>query len=367
MDFIHQVEPYITEHEGNAVQQYLKSGGWLTEFKQTQEFEKMLSDFLSVRYAASVTSGTVALYLSLLSLGIGERDNVIVPNYTMIATINAVKWAGAEPIIVDVDPQNLCMDITNVPLNANCKALIYVSINGRSGNMSEIIQFCKTNSLVLIEDACQSLGSKWDNQFLGTFGDIGIFSFTPHKIITTGQGGVIVTNNEAIYTKVKKLKDFNRTGPASDWHDGIGYNFKFTDLQAVVGIEQMKSINSRIKNKKELFQKYQQALKNIDGIEFFPTDITQTTPWFIDVLLPSREARDHFIAHLKQRSIGARAFYPPLNHQKPYSGFSKGSFPNSESIAYRGAWLPSSIGLENTKIEYIGDTIKELLEKECKR
>ncbi|MHC4278425.1 MAG: DegT/DnrJ/EryC1/StrS family aminotransferase, partial [Planctomycetota bacterium] len=245
VDFIHQVEPYVTEHEADAVGQYLSSGGWLTEFRKTEEFEKMLADFSGVKYSTVVTSGTVALYLSLLASGIGRGDKVIVPNYTMIATINAVKWAGAEPVIIDVEPSTLCINTEKIKPDPSCKALIHVSINGRSGKMAEVVEFCEDNNLVLIEDACQSLGSKCGDRYLGTFGEIGVFSFTPHKIITTGQGGATVTDDEGLYRRIKKLKDFHRTAPGTDWHDGLGYNFKFTDLQAVVGIEQMKIIEFR--------------------------------------------------------------------------------------------------------------------------
>ena len=363
MDFIHQVEPYITDLEAKALTSYLQSGGWLTEFKKTEEFEKSLAEFLGVRYAVTVTSGTVGLYLALLAAGIRPGDKVIVPNYTMIATINAVKWTGAEPVIVDIDPVHLCTDLMTVKLDRSCKAFIYVSINGRSGNMNEVVNFSRRNNLLLVEDACQSLGSLWNNQCLGTFGDIGVFSFTPHKIITTGQGGLIVSNDEGIYKRVKKLKDFDRVAPASDWHEGIGYNFKFTDLQSVVGLEQLKIISFRINKKKEIFKRYQDLLKDISSIKFLPTDLTQTTPWFIDILLPSQVVCDQLMVFLKQHSIGSRPFYPPINHQKPYSDYPKGSFPISESVAYCGLWLPSSIGLADNKIDYICQTIRKFVQE----
>lgn len=356
MDFIHQVEPYITENEIKAVTGYLKSGGWLTEFKETQEFGKTIGDFVGMKHSVVVTSGTVALYLALLALGIGKGDKVIVPNYTMIATINAVKWAGAEPLLVDVCPDNLCMDIEDIKLDPACKALIYVSINGRSGDVSEVKNYCSDNKLFLIEDACQSLGSKYDNRYLGTFGDVGVYSFTPHKIITTGQGGAVVTDEDGIHSKIKKLKDFHRTAPATDWHDGIGFNFKFTDLQAVVGIEQMKMIEFRIRRKKEIFSRYLKRLESVREIGFLPTNFKDTTPWFVDIFLSSREVRDNFATYLKEQGVGSRPFYPPISHQEIYSDTSR-KYPVSESAAYKGLWLPSSIGLTDEKIDYICEKI----------
>jgi len=359
MDFIHQVEPYLTEKEQEAVSEYLRSGGWLTEFRKTEEFEKMIAEFLGVKYCSVITNGTVGLYLALLASGIGKGDKVIVPNFTMIATINAVVWAGAEPVIVDINRDNLCMNFENLRLDVECKALIYVPINGRSGDMSEVMKFCNDHKLVLIEDACQSLASRWQDKFFGTFGSTGVFSFTPHKIITTGQGGAVVTNDERVYERLEKLKDFHRTAPGIDSHDGIGYNFKFTDLQAVVGIEQMKIIDERMRKKKKLFQTYQQGLAGVEGVKMLNTNIEQTTPWFVDILLTSKKARDDLQAYLKKCNIGTRVFYPPLNHQDPFSHFRKGSFPVSEELGYRGLWLPSSVGLEYKQVSYICGAVKD--------
>lgn len=361
MKFIQQIEPFITEDDIKAINEYLRSGGWLTEFKKTAEFGQMIADFLGVKQAVVVTSGTVALYLSLLALGIGPNDSVIVPNYTMIAGPNSVKWTGADVILSDVEKDTLCLDLSKVELKKSTKAMMYVSINGRSGNMDEVTKFCKDNNLFLLEDACQAFGSKWNNKFLGTFGDVAVFSFTPHKIITTGQGGAVVTNNHAIYQKVKKLKDFHRTAPATDWHDGIGFNFKFTDLQAVIGIEQMKIIDFRVKKKKGIYRKYRELLDGVTGVEMLPVDIDQTPPWFVDIILPSQEKRDRMIACLKENNIGSRPFYPPINHQPIYSDYPKGNFPISEGIVNRGLWLPSSIGLKDEVIEYVCQKVRNFL------
>jgi len=358
MSFINQIEPYITENEIIAVTNYLKSGGWLTEHKKTEEFEKMIADFLGVKYAIVVPSGTVALYLSLLSLQIGPGDTVIVPDYTMIASPNSVKWTGAEVILCDIERDTMCLDLSKVKLKENTKALMYVAINGRSGNMNEVVKFCKDNGLYLIEDACQAFGSKWGNKFLGTFGDVGCFSFTPHKIITTGQGGAVVTNNEEIYRKVKGLKDFCRIQPGVDIHTNIGFNFKFTDIQAVIGIEQLKTIDYRIKRKKEIYQLYMDKLYNVKFIEFLPIDLEQTVPWFVDIIVENQDVRDKLHLYLKERNIGSRPFYPPIHTQTPYKGV-KGLFEVTTDLAPRGLWLPSSIKLNKDEIEYIVKTIEK--------
>jgi len=357
--FIHQVEPYLTENEAKAAYEYLRSGGWLTEFRQTAEFEQRLGEFLGVPHVVVVTSGTVALYLALLAAGIGPGNQVVVPNYTMIATINAVVWAGATPVLADVEPSTMCLDLQRLSLPSGRGALLYVSINGRSGDMGQVLDFCQKNGLVLIEDACQSLGSRWQGQPLGTFGRIGTFSFTPHKIITTGQGGALVTRDNAACEKLKKLKDYHRTAPATDWHDGLGFNFKFTDLQAVIGLEQLKVIDFRLERKKAIYRQYENRLAHVPGIKMLPTDLTDTVPWFVDVILDSQETRDRLMVHLKQHNIGSRPFYPPINHQELYAHVPVGAFPVSEDLAPRGLWLPSSIGLEAEAIDRICGVIEK--------
>jgi len=353
--FINQVEPYITENEVRAVTEYLRSGGWLTEFRKTEEFERMIADFLRVKYAVVVTSGTVALYLALLALDIGPDDSVAVPDYTMIASPNSVKWAGAEVILCDVEKDTLCLDLDKTSLKENTKALMYVPINGRSGDMKEVAEFCKDHDLYLMEDACQAFGSRWNDRFLGTFGDVGVFSFTPHKIITTGQGGVVVTNDEEIYDKVKKLKDFCRVKAGVDLHTDIGFNFKFTDLQAVIGMEQLRIIDYRIERKKEIYKMYVKALSDVEFIEFLPTDLRQIVPWFVDVIL--RVPRDKFTSYLTENGIGSRPFYPSVHSQEPYHDC-KGTFNVTSDITPKGLWLPSSIGLRKEEMERIVNTIR---------
>jgi perosamine synthetase len=254
---INQVEPLIGEEEKRAMEEYLESGGWLTEFKKTREFEERIADFLGVKYVSAVNNGTVSLLLALLALGIKREDEVIVPDYTMIASANAVVLAGAKPVLVDIDPKNLCLDIekTKKAITPKTKAIILVTINGRYPEMEKFVNLSQENNLFLIEDAAQSFGSRYKGKPLGTFGEVGSFSFSPHKIITSGQGGCLVTDNQELYQKILKIKDFGRPQSGVDYHETMGYNFKFTDLQAVIGIEQLKKIDWRVKRKKEIYQK----------------------------------------------------------------------------------------------------------------
>lgn len=337
---IPQIEPLVGIGEGKAINKYLKSGGWLTEYKETEDFENRIADFLGVKYVSLVPSGTVGLFLALKALDI--KGEVIVPDFTMIATINAVVWAGATPVLYDVDRSNFCL--SNIP---NDKPVLLVSINGRCPKMENF-----TNRKgILIEDACQSFGSKYKGKYLGTFGKVGVFSFSPHKIITTGQGGAIITNDKEIYEKVERLKDFGRLKGGKDYHESFGYNFKFTDIQAVIGKVQMDDIDWRIERKKEIYELYRDCLNDI--VEFPETDLEQTTPWFVDILVDNRDKLAEF---LKTKGIETRPFYPAIHTQPIY--LRKGEGRNSEDIARRGLWLPSSLTLTDKDIKYVSSNIR---------
>ncbi|HRR19742.1 MAG TPA: DegT/DnrJ/EryC1/StrS family aminotransferase [Ignavibacteriales bacterium] len=357
--FIPQMEPWFGEEESIALNNYMKSGGWITEFKKTLEFENMICEYTGAKNCIVVNNGTVSLTLSALACGIKNGDEVIVPNYTMIATPNSIKLFGASPIFVDVEPETLCLDIKLVEraITHKTKAIMLVYANGRypKSGIEAFIKLAQKYNLIIIEDSAQAMGSFYPNgNHIGTMGTVGSFSFSTPKIISTGQGGAIITDDDVISYKIRKLKDFGRSAGGLDIHDSIGYNFKFTDLQAVVGIEQMKKLNWRVNRKKEIYKYYREKLKDITKVKFFEQDIENTTPWFIDVLVENRE---NLINHLKNNNIGTRIMYPPINKQKAYQ--LPGEYPVSNLVGEKGLWLPSSSHLTNNEIDYICDQINE--------
>jgi perosamine synthetase len=353
--FINQMEPWIGDEETEAMAAYLRSRGWLTEFRMTMEFERLLSEYIGSKYVSVVSNGTVSLFIALMALGIGRGDEVIVPDYTMIASANAVLMAGATPILVDIERETLTLDLEKAKeaISRKTKAIMFVNLNGRSPDMGKVKNFASKFGLFLIEDAAQALGSVKNGRHLGTFGEIGSFSFSAPKVITTGQGGCLVTNDEPLYNKVKKIKDFGRQKGGVDIHEELGFNFKFTDLQAVIGIEQMKKLRWRVERKKDIFRLYQSQLGDVEQIKFIPTHLEDTSPWFIDVLLESPLELQGF---LKERGIGSRPFYPPVHTQAPYR--LNGEFPVSEYVSKHGLWLPSSSFLSDEDISYICSEIK---------
>lgn len=357
--FIPQMEPWFDEKERIALNNYMLENGWLTEFKKTQQFEQMICNYTGAKYCFAVNNGTISLTLAAMACGIKAGDEVIIPNFTMIATPNSVKMFGAVPVFVDVEIDTLCIDIEKVKLaiTEKTKAIMMVAANGRfpKSGIDSFIKLCKEHNLILIEDSAQALGSYYPNgKHIGTMGNVGSFSFSAPKVISTGQGGAIITNDDEIAYKLKRLKDFGRSGGGNDVHDMIGYNFKFTELQAVIGIEQMKKLQWRVDRKKEILKLYQKYLNEVNEVKFFNQDLENTTPWFIDVFVENRDEMQMF---LKSKGIGTRVMYPPINKQKAYN--IKGEHPVSNLIGEKGLWLPSASQLTNKQIEYICLTIIE--------
>lgn len=359
MTFIPQMEPWFGIEEKQALNAYMDEGGWLTEFKRTEEFETRIADYTGAKHCIVVNNGTISLTLMAIAAGIKNGDEVIVPNYTMIATPNSIKMIGAVPVFVDVEIETLCIDINQVKkaINPKTKAVFLVNANGRfpNYNIKELEDLCNENGLILLEDSAQSLGSFYpDGRHQGTAGLGGSLSFSAPKIISTGQGGAIITNDDNFAFKLRRLKDFGRSGGGNDIHSSIGYNFKFTEMQAVIGNEQMKKLSFRVERKKEIYKLYQSGLRGINGVKMFNQDLEFTTPWFYDILC---ERRHELQAFLKDKGIGTRIMYPPINKQEAYK--INALCPVSDLVGEEGLWLPSAAQLTDSQINYITKSITE--------
>ena len=358
-EFIMQMQPWFGDEEKQSLNDYMDGGGFITEFKQTEAFENQLAEYVGAKHCIVVNNGTISLSLAALACGLQAGDEVIVPNYTMVATPNSLKMFGIEPVFVDVEADSLCLDIALVreAINEKTKAIMLMPANGRypSVGIDAFERLAAEHNLLLLEDAAQSLGSHYpDGRHIGMAGMAGSFSFSAPKIISTGQGGCVVTNDDDVADKVRKLKDFGRTSGGNDYHESLGLNFKFTDIQACIGIEQMKKLPWRVERKKEIYRRYQSGLAHIDEITFFAQDLTHTTPWFIDVIAQSR---DQLMAFLKTQNIGTRVMYPPINKQPAYNVV--GEHPVSNLVGASGLWLPSAAQLSDDTIDYICHSIEK--------
>ncbi len=355
-EFIPQMQPWFDNQEQEALNKYMGEGGWVTEFKKTFEFQDLLKDFTGAKHCFVVNNGTISLTIMSMAAGIRAGDEVLVPNYTMVATPNSLKMFGAKPKFMDVDPNTLCISLSEIKKNitSNTKAVFLMNANGRYPvDINEIISYCQQNSIILLEDSAQALGSFYpDGIHQGRKGIAGSFSFSAPKIISTGQGGAIITDDDELAYKVSRLKDFGRSGGGNDIHETIGFNFKFTDIQAVIGIVQMGKLDWRVKRMKQIYARYKDNLKELKEVKFFDQDLKNTTPWFIDV---KAENRNNLINHLKINQIGSRIMYPPINKQQAYN--IEGEHIVSNEIGNKGLWLPSSSKLTNSQIDFICNKI----------
>ena len=349
---INQVEPNISEQDIQKVNDYMSSGAWITEHSLTKELEEKIADFVGRKYAVAAPNGTIAIYLSLLAAGLTEGKRVAVPNITMVATINAILWAGSDPVIIDLN-ERLCMSLESLQSVNNLDGVIYVPLNGRTEDGIAIENYCKEKNIILIEDSAHALGSQYQDKMCGSLGSMSVFSFTPHKIITMGQGGLILTDDDSFYEYLIDLKTFNRSKDKSDWHDGFGLNFKITDLQSALGLSQFEKINNFIKIKKEMFEIYKSSLENCNFIDFFEYE----TPWFVDLVCESEKSRQILKVLLEEANISTRESYPALSKQTFLQNVEKTNLKFSENISENILWLPSSTNLTKDQIEEVVDKV----------
>ena len=352
---INQIEPLIDSKDEKAISSYIKSGGWITEHLETKKLENNIKNYVNRKYAIAVPNGTIAIYLSLLSLGLTKGKKVAVPNLTMIATINAILWAGATPVLVDVD-ETLCMSLKSLKKLKNLDAVIFVPLNGRVGSGKEIEKWCKQNKIKLIEDSAHALGSSYSHKKCGKLGDLSVLSFTPHKIITMGQGGMVLADKKTLSDFIEDIKTFNRVGDKSDFHKGFGLNFKITDLQAALGNSQFKKLGKHIELKRKVLNYYKDSISNeFKILEFNENEV----PWFIDICFKNKSKRTNAINKLNNHGIETRLSYPPLSKQKYLKKYANSNLKYSESVYEKILWMPSSINLTSRSISNICSLINE--------
>jgi perosamine synthetase len=355
---IPQMEPVYGQEERLAVDEYLAQVPcpWLTEFKKTRELEEMIADYVGAKHCVMTPNATLALYAMLTVLGIQAGDEVIVPDFTMIATANAARMTGATVRFVDVDLSTLCLDMSKVKraIRDNTRAILLVDINGRSPDMAAMIALAEDSGVILLEDAAQALGSTWEGKHLGTFGLMGAFSFSCQKIISTGNGGCIITDDDKMARRLRSYKNFGRLSGGNDDYTEFGINLKFNDLQAVVGIQQIQKLPERVSWKKRMYRAYMNKLAGLSEISFPPTDLEQTAPWFVDVFA---ERRDELAAQLESQGVITRKPYPALHSTPVYPRYNGLNFPNATFVSRRGLWLPSSPSLTKRQIARVCNEI----------
>lgn len=347
-------QPQVGLEERDAVLRVIDSN-YLNEGEVTAEFERRVAALFGADHAVATTSGTTAIFLALAALGIGHGDEVIVPDVTFIATANAVTLSGATPVLVDVDPETLNIDPARIEraLSPRTRAVIPVHVSGRAAAMGPILDMARRRNIAVVEDAAEALMSKHQGRFLGTFGVAGCFSFSPNKTITTGQGGLVVTADRQLATRMRELKDQGRpvrgTG-GNDVHASLGFNFKLTNLQAAVGIGQLPKLESRAAHLREMHRWYAAGLSGIPQVRLLPFDTAHgETPQWVDAVVDDRDA---LVAHLQRHEIHCRPFWYPIHTQRPYAR-PDSEFPVSIRLMPGAVWLPSALGLAEADIALV--------------
>ena len=311
------------------------------------------------KYAIAMTNGTVATFCALKALNIGAGDEVIVPNMTFIASANAVLMAGAIPVLCDVYKNTFCIDVEEAEqlINKKTKAIMPVHLYGQSADMAKIQSLSEKYNIRVIEDAAQGVGVKFSGKHVGTFGDVGILSYYGNKTITTGEGGMVITDDKNIAEKCYRLKNHGRINKGTFIHDEIGFNFSFTEMQAALGIAQMKKLPKVISKKKKIYDTYMRELQHLSGLApAFIDPRTSPVYWFTSFLCENIE---EFSDYLLKHKIQTRRFFYPLHQQPCYKKSTAkvrmhSKYPISEMIFNMGISFPSSYNLkEDQQIEII--------------
>lgn len=358
-------EPLLEDEELENVIEAVKSGWISSKGKFVTQFEEKFAEYCDAKYGVASCNGTVALHLALTALGIKEGDEVIVPTLTFIATANAVRYTGAKPVFVDSHPGYWCIDPEKIEakITPKTKAIIPVHLYGHPCDMDAIMDIAKRRGLHVIEDAAEAHGAEYKGKKVGSFGDINCFSFFANKIITTGEGGICLTNDERLAERMRILKDHGMNPQRKYWHDSLGFNYRMTNLQAAVGVAQINKLDRFIKRKREIKVWYQQRLRQLaqkELIELHPEMAwAECVYWMYSILISENFInRDELIGRLNKAGIETRPFFYPIHVLPMYKNDDK--LTVAEHLSRRGINLPSSIKLTKTEIVKITTAIAQM-------
>jgi perosamine synthetase len=352
--------PWLAGNEKKYVNECLDSTWISSKGKFIPLFEQKFSEYLGVRHAASVCNGTVALHAALLALGIGPGDEVIVPTLTYIASVNAITYTGAIPVFVDSLPDTWQMDPDDVKkkITGKTKAIMAVHLYGHPCQMDKLCSIAKDHGTYLIEDCAEALGSEFKDRKVGTFGDIASFSFFGNKTVTTGEGGMVTTNDDTLHDRVVHFKGQGLAKHREYWHDVIGYNYRMTNICAAIGLAQLEKVKETIARKREIAHQYQKLLRDIPVTCHGEQPATFNTYWMFSILVNKAEQRDPLRDFLRQKGIETRPLFYPAHTMPMYSQkFQKHAV--AEDLGWRGINLPSYPELTERDINLICESLKE--------
>lgn len=361
-------KPDITQKEIDSVVEVLRSG-ILSIGPKIEEFEKKVADYAGLKYAVAVNSGTSALNLIIKSLGIGNGDEVITTPFSFVASVNCFIMEGAKPVFVDINPKTLEMNIDEIEskITDKTKAILAVDVFGQPINMNKLREIADRHKLYLIEDSCEAIGSAYDGVRAGKLADAAVFAFYPNKQITTGEGGIIVTDNEQIAQICSSLRSQGRA-ITGFWlhHERLGYNYRMSELQAALGSVQMDRLDEIIVKRQNVASAYNEVLGKIKGVTIpYINENVTTMSWFVYVIqLDSNIDRDRTMEHLKENGVGCRPYFTPI-HIQPYMiemfGYKENDYPITADIGRRSIALPFYNDMTQSEINYVAEKLSEAI------
>ena len=361
--------PFLTKTDIESVNKVLKKGWISSDGPEVKIFEKTFSKKFSRKFSIAVSNGTAALEIALKALNIKKNDDVIIPNFTIISNAIAVIKQNANPILIDCDLETWNMKIEDIEKNITkkTKAIIVTHIYSYSSNMDKILKICKKNKIYLIEDAAEVIGLNYKNKPCGSFGDISTFSFYANKQITTGEGGMISTNNPKIYKKCLSLRNLCFGKKNRFNHDDIGWNYRLTNMQAALGISQLKRLQNTVKEKMSIGNYYYKKLSLNKNIYMTPPiiDNYKNIYWVVGILIKNKKIlASKIIKKLNKYGIGARPFFWPMSEQnifKKMKIFKKNNYPNSKYLSKYGFYIPSYLKIKKTDMNYVISVLNNLV------
>ncbi len=347
--------PDLTHHEFRAVMDAFISTWISSKGAYVQKFEDEFSAFTDTRHAISVANGTVALHVALVALDIGPGDEVVVPDLTFAATINAVLHCGATPVIVDVDPRTWCMNIEAVraACSERTRAIIPVHLYGRPAEIGPIVRFARERNIAVVEDCAEAIGARYQGRVVGRFGDVACFSFFANKIVTCGEGGMCVTDSDALARSLRVLRDHGMTPNRFYWHDRVGYNYRLTNIQAAIGQAQLWRIDDTLARNRAIAAMYRDAMGGIPDLRFPPPlpDDCEPVVWLTSVQVPA-DRRLAIQQAAYEARIELRPFFHPLSAMPPYERFGR-PCPHAQALAATGLNLPTSRAVDEQVVERV--------------
>ncbi|MDB4623053.1 aminotransferase class I/II-fold pyridoxal phosphate-dependent enzyme [bacterium] len=361
------LEPSLKGNELEYVVDCISSNWISSKGKYVSLFESNFESLHSETFAISTSSGTTALHLSLLALGIGSGDEVIVPNLTFAATASSVVHANATPVFCEIDPNTWCICPKSIEelITPKTKAIIPVHLYGQPADMKSITQIALKYNLYVIEDCAEALGSSINEIPVGCFGDASTFSFFGNKTISTGEGGMVLFKSKEHYNLARTLRDHGMSTNRRYWHTHIGYNYRMTNIQAALGVAQLEKIDTIINSKRRIFYAYMNYLHDCKFIDFFPVEQHNAfnSNWLFTIILNSKLCRDELVTSLSRFGIESRPVFYSLDQMPPFENYAKSaSLKNSHYLSDHGISLPSSVNLADNDIEYIANVFVKCVE-----